>query len=130
MSKNFYDVLGVSKTATDDEIKNAYRNLAMKYHPDKNQGDKESEKKFKEINEAYEYLKDPQKRNMYDRGGYNKNAGSSHHGGFDGFGEGFSNIFDDIFSGFGMGEDIFGNRRQPQQKTKGSDLLYNMTVTL
>lgn len=130
MSKNFYDVLGVSKTATDDEIKNAYRNLAMKYHPDKNQGDKESEKKFKEINEAYEYLKDPQKRNMYDRSGYNKNAGSSHHGGFEGFGEGFSNIFDDIFSGFGMGEDIFGNRRQPQQKTKGSDLLYNMTVTL
>ena len=100
MSKrDYYEVLGISKSATDDEIKKAYRKIAIKYHPDRNPGNKEAEEKFKEAAEAYDVLHDPQKRQQYDQFGFDAPGG-----GFGGFGGGgFSN--EDIFSMFG---DIFG----------------------
>ena len=115
--KNYYDILNVKKDATADEIKSAYRTLAKKYHPDLHPGDNEAAEKFKEINEAYETLSDPQKREAYDNpspfgqgfGGQGFNGQ-----GFDFSGTGFDDIFD-IFSGFG------GGRRQNQSgKCKGS----------
>src|SRR5437762_4003521 len=99
----FYDVLGVERTADESELKSAFRKLAMKWHPDKNPGDKTSEVRFKEINEAYEVLKDPQKRAAYDRFGHaafeqGMGAGAAH-----GFGNDFGSAFSDIFEGiFGM----------------------------
>jgi len=100
--RDYYEVLGVSKTASEDEIKAAYRKLAIKYHPDRNPGDKEAEEKFKEAAEAYDVLHDPQKRQQYDQFGFNGPGG----GGFGGFDAGGMNM-DDIFSMFG---DIFGGR--------------------
>ena len=97
--RDYYEVLGISKSATDDEIKKAYRKIAIKYHPDRNPGNKEAEEKFKEAAEAYDVLHDPQKRQQYDQFGFDAPGG-----GFGGFGGGgFSN--EDIFSMFG---DIFG----------------------
>ena len=114
--RDYYEVLGVSKNATNDELKKAYRRLALKYHPDKNQGDKESERKFKEAANAYEVLSNPEKRKMYDLRG---------HAGLDDMGfHGFESNAD-IFSNFG---DIFGDifgKRFYQERTgpqKGSDL--------
>ena len=123
MSKrDYYEVLGVAKTASEDEIKKAYRQIAIKYHPDRNPGDKEAEEKFKEAAEAYNVLHDPQKRQQYDQIGF---SGSMGGGGFDGFG-GTSMNMDDIFSMFG---DIFGGHgfggfraRPGQQQHRGSDL--------
>ena len=93
--RDYYEVLGVNKSATDDEIKKAYRKIAIKYHPDRNPGNKEAEEKFKEAAEAYDVLHDPQKRQQYDQFGFNAPGG-----GFGGFGGGgFST--DDIFSMFG-----------------------------
>ena len=100
--RDYYEVLGVGKDASEDEIKKAYRKIAIKYHPDRNPGDKEAEDKFKEAAEAYDVLHDPQKRQQYDQFGFNGPAGGA--GGFGGFsGGGFS--MDDIFSMFG---DVFG----------------------
>ena len=99
--RDYYEVLGVSKTASEDEIKKAYRKIAIKYHPDRNPGDKEAEEKFKEAAEAYNVLHDPQKRQQYDQFGFDGPMGS---GGFGGFG-GASMNMDDIFSMFG---DVFG----------------------
>lgn len=132
--QDYYDLLGVSRTAKADEIKKAYRKLAMKYHPDKNQGDKEAEKKFKEINEAYDVLKDEQKRAAYDRMGHAAFDGSMgggggagfHPGGFDFQASGFGNIFDEMFSEFMGG----GRARQAEAASRGADLRYNMEVTL
>src|SRR5689334_22328284 len=104
--RDYYEVLGVAKNATDEDIKKAYRKLAMKHHPDRNQsGDgKKSEEKFKEVKEAYEMLSDPQKRAAYDQYGHagvDPNAGGFRGGpeGFGGFAEAFGDIFGDIFSG-------------------------------
>ena len=102
--RSYYEILGVSKTATDDEIKKAYRQLAIKYHPDKNKGDKEAEDKFKEATEAYEVLRDANKRRAYDQFG-KQGVGA----GGPGFGQGAYTDFSDIFGDFGgIFEDLFG----------------------
>ena len=102
--RDYYEVLGVSRTATADEIKSAYRKLAMKYHPDRNPGDKAAEEKFKEAAEAYDVLHDPEKRQRYDQFGHQAFANGG--GGFGGYGPGGMSM-DDIFSAFG---DLFGGR--------------------
>lgn len=133
MSDNeYYDLLEVNRSASAEEIKKAFRKQAMKYHPDRNPDDKEAEQKFKQINEAYEVLKDEQKRAAYDR--YGKGAfsnggmggGNPFGGGFDFNGGGFADMFNDIFSEF-MG----GNAsRQRSYQQRGSDLRYNLNITL
>ena len=134
--RDYYEVLGVDKTASEDEIKKAYRKIAIKYPPDRNPGNKEAEEKFKEAAEAYDVLHDPQKRQQYDQFGF---AGQGGAGGFGGFG-GASMNMDDIFSMFG---DIFGGhaggfggfggfgggQRRPQQH-RGSDLRLKVKLTL
>ena len=126
--RDYYEVLGVAKTASDDEIKKAYRKLAMKFHPDRNPDNPEAEEKFKEAAEAYEILSDSEKRSMYDRMGH---GAFENGGGFGGGGGGFS--AEDIFSQFG---DIFGGAfggrgGQGQQRQKrGSDLRYVMELDL
>jgi molecular chaperone DnaJ len=119
---DYYKVLGVGRDAAPDELKKVYRQLAMKYHPDRNHGNKESEEKFKEINEAYACLGDPEKRAHYDRYGTTEGIGGA------GFGSGapFSDIFEDIFEDFFGG---FGGSRK-QRPAKGADLRYNLTFTL
>jgi molecular chaperone DnaJ len=128
--RDYYDILGVPKNATDEEIKKAYRKLAMKHHPDRNQGDdaKKSEDKFKEGKEAYEMLSDPQKRALYDQHGHAGVDPSMGGGrpGAEGFG-GFADAFGDIFG------DIFGGGRRGgggQQVYRGNDLSYAMEITL
>ena len=124
---DFYETLGVARGADEKELKSAFRKLAMKYHPDRNPGDAEAEKKFKEIGEAYEVLKDPQKRAAYDRFGHsafeNGMGGGGGPGGFGG--GGFSDIFEDIF-----GEMMGGGRRRSGGRERGADLRYNMEITL
>ncbi len=131
---DYYERLEVSKDASGEEIKKAYRRLAMKYHPDRNPGDKEAEAKFKEINEAYDVLKDDQKRAAYDRYGHQAFANGGMGGGnpFNGFdfnfgGGGFSDIFSDIFSDF-MGGGRNGSQRSQAQD--GADLRYNLEISL
>jgi molecular chaperone DnaJ len=128
---DYYKLLGVSKTASEDELKKAYRKLAMQYHPDKNPGNKEAEKKFKEISSAYDVLKDPKKRQMYDRfgeAGVNQGAGGGgfNAGGFDFTNSGFSDIFEDLFGGLGGG----GRGRKKEHTNRGSDIRYNMDISL
>jgi len=133
--RDYYDVLGVAKNASDDEIKKAYRKLAMKYHPDRNQGDekeaKGAEEKFKEAKEAYEVLGDASKRAAYDRFGHAgvdpSSAGAAGFRGAEGFGsfaDAFGDIFGDIFGGAGRG----GGGRSAAYR--GADLRYNMEITL
>ncbi|NDA08927.1 MAG: molecular chaperone DnaJ, partial [Alphaproteobacteria bacterium] len=130
--RDFYDVLGVDKGADASTIKSAYRKLAMKHHPDRNPDNKDAEEKFREATEAYDVLKDDQKRAAYDQFGHaafdGNGGGRPGGGGFSGFSAGgFSDIFDEMFSDF-MG----GGRRQRrgQQSRKGSDLRYDLAVTL
>ena len=122
--KDFYEILGVQKNASDDEIKKSYRKLAMKYHPDRNKDDKESERKFKETAAAYEILKDPEKKSAYDQYGHDAFRQGGGGQGFGDFSGGFSDIFEEFFGGgFGGGQ----RQRGPQ---RGNDLRYNMSVSL
>ena len=125
--KDFYEILGANRNASDDEIKKSYRKLAMKYHPDKNQGNKEAEKKFKETSAAYEVLKDPQKRAAYDQYGHDafRQGGPGGAQGFGDFAGGFSDIFEEFFGG-GFG----ASSRQRRGPSRGSDLRYNMSISL
>ena len=127
MSKrDYYEVLGVTRTSTEVELKAAFRKLAMQHHPDRNPGDKDCEHRFKEINEAYDVLKDGDKRAAYDRFGH---AAFEHGGmgGGHGFGADFGSTFADIFEGiFGMGS----ARGRSSGRERGSDLRYNMEITL
>jgi molecular chaperone DnaJ len=132
MSKrDYYEVLGVTKNASDEDIKKAYRKLAMKHHPDRNQGaaSKKSEEQFKEAKEAYEMLSDPQKRAAYDQYGHagvDPNLGGrGGPEGFGGFAEAFGDIFGDIFGGSGRARGAGG-----QQVYRGSDLSYAMEISL
>lgn len=123
--EDYYTKLGVSRDASPEEIKKAFRQLALKYHPDRNQGNKEAEEKFKEINEAYSCLSDPERRSHYDRFGTAEGFGP---GGGYGFGTGgsFSDIFEDIF------DDFFGASRGSRRArpAKGPDLRYTLRMTL
>ena len=132
--RDYYEVLGVSKTATEAEIKKAYRKLAMKYHPDYNPGDKEAEEKFKEINEAHEVLSDPEKRQRYDQYGFagvDPNYGAGQGGGFGGgfggvdLGDIFGDIFGGGFGGFGGGS----ARSNPNAPRKGQDIRVRITLS-
>jgi molecular chaperone DnaJ len=125
--RDYYEVLGLAKNASEDEIKKAYRKLAMKYHPDRNPDSKESEEKFKEVKEAYEMLTNPEKREAYDRYGHagvDPNMGMGGQGGFGagGFSDAFGDIFGDIFGG--------GRRNAGPQVYRGADLRYNLEITL
>ena len=130
MAKDYYDILGVPKTANADELKKAYRKLAMQHHPDKNPGDKKAEEKFKEISHAYDILSDEQKRAAYDRYGHDAftqggmGGGGAGMGGFDFAASGFADIFEDLFGNLG------GGRRQQNGPARGADLRYNLQVSL
>jgi molecular chaperone DnaJ len=128
--RDYYEVLGLPKGSSEDDIKKAYRKLAMKYHPDRNPDDKASEDKFKEASEAYEVLADAQKRAAYDRMGHAAFDGQSGGGGFGGGGNG-GGSFQDIFGNFA---DMFnrqgGGGQQQQRQRRGSDLRYVMSLTL
>lgn len=132
--RDYYEVLGVSRTATVDEMKKAYRKLAVQYHPDKNPGNPEAEAKFKEASEAWEVLSNPQKRQAYDQFGHASSQAGFGGGGFGGAGRGgaspfgdlndiFGDIFSEVFGGQG------GGRGGAARAARGSDLRYNMTVT-
>ena len=129
---DYYDILGASKDASADDLKKAYRKLAMQYHPDRNPDDKEAEHKFKEVNEAYDVLKDQQKRAAYDRFGHaafeNGGMGNAGGGGQGFGGGGFADIFDEMFGDFMGG----GGRRAGggNGATRGSDLRLNLEITL
>ena len=126
--RDFYEILGVAKNASEEEIKKSYRKLAMKYHPDRNPDSKESEEKFKEVKEAYEMLTNPEKREAYDRHGHagvDPNMGGFGGGGAGGFADSFGDIFGDIFGG-GAGR----GRSAGPQVYRGADLRYNLEITL
>jgi molecular chaperone DnaJ len=128
--RDFYEILGVAKNSSEEEIKKSYRKLAMKYHPDRNPDSKESEEKFKEVKEAYEMLTNPEKREAYDRYGHagvdpNMGGGGGFGGGGGGgFADSFGDIFGDIFGGGG------GRRNAGPQVYRGADLRYNLEITL
>jgi molecular chaperone DnaJ len=126
--QDYYETLGVAKGANGDDLKRAYRKMAMQYHPDRNAGDKTAEQKFKDVNEAYDVLKDDQKRAAYDRFGHaafeNGGMGGAGAGGFGGFQGGFADIFEEMFGAMG------GQRRDAGPNRSGSDLRYNLEISL
>ena len=127
--RDYYEVLGVQKSSSEQEIKKAYRRLAMKFHPDRNPDDADAEKNFKEASEAAEVLLDQEKRQAYDQFGHAAVDGSSGAGGFGGFGGSgsFSSVFEDVFG------DIFGGSSGASQRggpSRGSDLRYVLTLDL
>ena len=137
MPRDYYDILGVSKSATEDELKKAYRKLAVKYHPDKNPDNKEAEEKFKEAAEAYSVLSDPEKKQRYDQYGHDglKQNGFGG-GGFSGQGMSmddifsqFGNIFGDAFGGGGFGS-FFGGNTQRRATNRGADMRVNLRLSL
>src|ERR1043166_5738719 len=132
--RDYYEILGVAKNANDDEIKKAYRKMAIKYHPDKNPGDKTAEEKFKEAAEAYEVLSNPEKKQRYDQYGHAGMGGGGGFGGGRGGSQGFGGMnMDDIFSQFG---DIFGGHfgggggRGGKRVNRGSDLRIKVKLNL
>ncbi len=126
--RDYYDVLGVDKSASADQIKSAYRKLAVKHHPDKNKGDKAAEEKFKEASEAYHVLSNSERKQNYDNFGHaafeNGGGGRGGFGNFD-----FSNHFSDIFEDF-FGEGFGGGRRSRRSNNRGSDLRYDLSISL
>lgn len=128
--RDYYEVLGVDRSASDEEIKKAYRKLAVKYHPDKNPGDKAAEEKFKELGEAYEALSDPQKRAVYDQYGHaafdKRSGGGFARGG--GFHDPFD-IFREVFGGSSILDELFGGAgRDPNGPLRGDDLRYDLEI--
>jgi len=126
--RDYYKVLGVAKNTSEEEIKKAYRKLALQYHPDRNPGDREAEERFKEASEAYEVLRDSEKRDLYDRYGHEgvKLTGFSGFSGFEDIFSSFSDIFEDMF-----GFSTFGGRRRTQyEPIKGADLRYDFSISL
>ena len=132
-TEDYYQILGVDRNASEDEIKKAYRKLAVKFHPDKNPGDKNAEEKFKEISAAFEVLKDPDKRRKYDQFGHDAFRGGGQTAGVDPFdlfkdvfggggGGGFGSIFDDFFGGSGSSSSSSASR--------GADLRVSVSITL
>jgi molecular chaperone DnaJ len=121
--KDYYELLGVARNAGENEIKKAYRKLALQYHPDRNPGDKQAEERFKEVSEAYSVLSDPQKRMQYDQFGHAAfgEGGPFAGGGFD-FSGGFEDVFSDIFGEF------FGGSTTGRRRARGQDLRYNLTL--
>lgn len=131
-SSDYYEILGVSKSASEEEIKKAYRKLAIKYHPDKNPGDNAAEEKFKEISSAFEILKDPEKRRKYDQFGPDAFRGGGSTGGVDPF-----DLFRDVFGGGSGGggfgsifDDFFGGSTSRNDGSQGSDLRVSVTISL
>ncbi len=142
--KDYYKILGVPRNATQEEIKKAYRKLALKYHPDRNKGNKEAEEKFKEINEAYAVLSDPEKRRQYDmlgaEGFQKKFSQEDIFRGFDfesilrdfgiGFGGRVRDIFSDLLGEFGFGHSPFKEETYAHRQIKGRDLIYELPLSL
>lgn len=124
----YYEILEIERSATDDVIKKSYRKLALKYHPDRNPDDRTAEEKFKEASEAYEVLRDPEKRRLYDRFGHDglKNSGFSGFQGFEDIFSSFGDIFEDFFGMGGFG----GRQRGRATARRGADLRYDMTISL
>jgi len=128
--RDYYEVLGVNKSANKDEIKKAYRKLALKYHPDKNKGDKGAEEKFKEGSEAYHVLSDDKRKANYDQFGHAAFQGAGGQGGFGNFdfSSSFSDIFEDVFGDFGFGSS--GRSRRGRSNNRGNDLRYDISIDL
>src|SRR5271169_1869876 len=124
--RDYYEVLGVTRTASEDEIKKSYRRLAIQFHPDRNPGDRQAEDKFKEVNEAYQVLSDAEKRAQYDRFGHAAFQGPQGAGGFGGFdfSQGFEDVFSDIFGDF-FGT---GRGRSRSRTRRGDDLRYDLEI--